>query len=1527
MTTHVPIHIRLIRGLFRGLFRLVAVLLVAMLCISSGLQIPAIQTYIVQKLAVETSSALGFPVSIGHVDINWFDTVELDDIVIKDQSNSDLIVAKHIVADFQLHSLIQRNIRLDQVTLSNGKVNIFTDSITQKININEFVKAIVRLTDDSTVGPSASPPTFSIDDIKLDHVKLNISDFSEDSIRDSFDYYYIRFDSLQADVTSFRVRSDTIEFNMDYLKGIETGSDIKIHYLTTFFRYTEYNMMLWDLKAQLNNTFVRDTLELYYKDTRDFSDFNKLVTMRAHLDSSSVSAADVALFAPSLDSINETVVLSGNFKGTVADFDVRNMTASFGKNSYVAGAFGMEGLPNFDETYIAAKIKESSVDTRDFQQYISDEEAFATVKKFGSVNINGRFNGFPYDFVANGILESDIGKVESDIHLTLAEKPALSTYEGNLKTEQLNIGLLSKSPDILQLIDMKGHIKGKGFTLATVSADVDATIDRIGVNGYDYKNIITNATLGKKLFSGKLEIKDPNLVFKTEGTVDFRKSDNIFNIKANIAKANLKPLNLSDKEANFSTDLDINFRGIQTNNFTGNATFRDSRMAYDGRNIALDSLRVATKKEGAIRSFWLNSDWLTTAVKGNFEFEELAKDLPQLASEYAVIIRNNQAEMGKYYAKLKKQKHLKKRDYELDFKFALKNINPILVLSGLESQLYVSKKTNVEGTFSNGTNSNVTFNVKPDTLVLNGQTLFKSVIDFSASKSSDTSDVIAEIYLSSQKQQFKGLPASYDMVVDASWDNQYINFSGRVKQQNSSNYAKIAADIFFRKGQTEAKIRPSVVSLLGEDWNISPNNSLILLENNKILVRNLQISNKEQLLRAEGVMATQASDSLHVFVQNFDLLTIDTLLHLGMSGLVNADIRVSSVLTEPSAGGVLNVQKLAIDNFLIGNVNGFTAWDDEKQKLKVNLDINRLQANVLKVIGHYDPFNKDRQLDLNVHVNGLSVKLIEPFIGDYLSDWGGTATGILAVYGKTSNPIVEGDLAVENGHFKVNIINTTYTFADKISFSEGKISFTDTKVVDENGHVGRIEQGVLWHTGFSDFGIDFIGSLNNFQVMNLKSERRALYYGNANVSGQLYMKGAFSNLNISADVKSEKGTRIFIPVASYYEGDESIEQDFIQFINKESEANSNIEDTIPSVSLSGLKLDFNMELTPDAYCELIFDQKAGDIVRANGEGKIKLGLDTRGDFTMFGQYNITKGSYNFTLKNLVNKAFTITPGSNISWNGSPLGGRMNINATYNLNASLRPLISDPTNLNKPEAQRAYPTSVSMRLEGGLLTPQIGLGLKILDYPSVLGTDVTSFEAKLQNNEQELNRQVFSLLLLRNFLAIDGNAGVALGAGGSISELLSNQLSAWASEVNPNLQVAVDANGLDRDALNAVRARVSYNFMEGRLRITRDGTFTNSQSATTASSVAGDWTLEYMLTRNGRFRIKAFHKSSQNVIVTQQQNTTSQGVSIMHTQSFDSFRDLFPSRKKKREKALREAIKPDDTINPETPDSLPKEALP
>jgi hypothetical protein len=113
-------------------------------------------------------------------------------------------------------------------------------------------------------------------------------------------------------------------------------------------------------------------------------------------------------------------------------------------------------------------------------------------------------------------------------------------------------------------------------------------------------------------------------------------------------------------------------------------------------------------------------------------------------------------------------------------------------------------------------------------------------------------------------------------------------------------------------------------------------------------------------------------------------------------------------------------------------------------------------------------------------------------------------------------------------------------------------------------------------------------------------------------------------------------------------------------------------------------------------------------------------------------------------------------------------------------------------------------------------------------------------------------------------------------------------------------------------------------LEGRLRLTRDGGFTNSQNQASPLSIAGDWTMEYMLSKNGVFRVKMFHRINQNLILSGlNTNNTTQGASLLHTQSFNNIGELFPARKKKAVPAPAPR-KPES--NPESAATIPENRI-
>jgi hypothetical protein len=230
------------------------------------------------------------------------------------------------------------------------------------------------------------------------------------------------------------------------------------------------------------------------------------------------------------------------------------------------------------------------------------------------------------------------------------------------------------------------------------------------------------------------------------------------------------------------------------------------------------------------------------------------------------------------------------------------------------------------------------------------------------------------------------------------------------------------------------------------------------------------------------------------------------------------------------------------------------------------------------------------------------------------------------------------------------------------------------------------------------------------------------------------------------------------------------------------------------------------------------------------------------------------------------------------------------------------------------------------IDGPMLSPAINFDILAKDLPQVVTQDgvnldlmFTAFKARL--DEQELKRQVFSLIVLRRFSPPE-SFNTSGSVASSLSELLSNQLSYWMSQVDENLELDVDVASMDQESFNTFQLRFSYTFLNGRLRVTGDGTYYNqsqvSQTQATPTNIAGDWTVDYKLTADGKLRVKMYSRTNINPIPTAAQQTyMTTGASLVHTQSFDELRDIFASSRKQRRreaeraKANSEATKRED----------------
>ncbi|HEX8530815.1 MAG TPA: AsmA family protein, partial [Cytophagales bacterium] len=552
---------------FLAVLILVVVVIVGTLL---ALQTSPVQTWLAGKATDWVSEKLGFPVSIGKVDVHWVDHASFRDVVIQDAEHNRMIDVPELDVDFHFTTLLQgRDINLDDVFLNGARVRLIKSPKTNTLNIDDFILAVNNLTATGDTTRSRRPPVFSIDHVTLNNVLFSYNDQRKDSITDGFDYQHFVVDSINASANNFRLVADTIEIDIKKLSGVNPQTRLDVKKLQAFFRYTRHQMLLSKLHARVGNSYIADSVVFRYDRAADLSDFNNKVSILAHLEKTRIYAKDLALFAPYLNRYEEYWFVTGDFNGKVTRFRLRNADLAFGRRSAIRGNISFTGLPDFNNAFIDFDLQPSVLVAGDLRQYVPGEEAYATVRKFGTVKLRGKFLGFPKDFVANGSFDTDLGKVVSDINLKIKDNPARSSYKGRLVTTGFDIGTLSGQPELVQRLDMNGQVEGTGFTVETAALRVNATARRIGVKGYNYRNLTMNGKLSRQQFSGTLMVNDTNLVVSAEGEVDLRNGQKLINVRANLRRADLQALNLTERQVTVSSQIDLNVQGLERDDITG----------------------------------------------------------------------------------------------------------------------------------------------------------------------------------------------------------------------------------------------------------------------------------------------------------------------------------------------------------------------------------------------------------------------------------------------------------------------------------------------------------------------------------------------------------------------------------------------------------------------------------------------------------------------------------------------------------------------------------------------------------------------------------------------------------------------------------------------------------------------------------------------------------------------------------------------------------------------------------------------
>ncbi|MEI6456914.1 MAG: translocation/assembly module TamB domain-containing protein, partial [bacterium] len=315
-------------------------------------------------------------------------------------------------------------------------------------------------------------------------------------------------------------------------------------------------------------------------------------------------------------------------------------------------------------------------------------------------------------------------------------------------------------------------------------------------------------------------------------------------------------------------------------------------------------------------------------------------------------------------------------------------------------------------------------------------------------------------------------------------------------------------------------------------------------------------------------------------------------------------------------------------------------------------------------------------------------------------------------------------------------------------------------------------------------------------------------------------------------------------------------------------------------------------INPDAEVEVSLPDQMGNL-RASGNGNLLMGMDPTKPFNMAGTYTLTKGSFLFQIKNLLRLPMSIKEGSRIYWTGDPTDANISVSAVYKTRAPLKGLTVIPE-----EEGIRIPVECIIRLGGKLMNPDMSFGIALPNVEESIKSLV--FSAIDTNNPTVVAEQTIYLMVMNQFKPVVASAG-SVDVGTTSVALVTNQINSWLSQITQKVNIGVNYRPPSSSTQQEFDVAVSTQLFNDRLLI--DGTFGmnsyNSASFSQSATIVGDINIEYILTKNRRWRVHAYNRTNTLTILNNNSPYT-QGVGVTYQRDFSNFRDLFTS-KKKREK--------------------------
>lgn len=1383
--------------------------------------------------------------------------------------------------------------------------NLDVSNTKGSLSLGKLERSLIK-NDPTTISPQANWKV-QVDNLNLKNVAFQFDNNNSVATNNGIDYSHLNLKNIYLNATALDYSVQKTTGNIHSF-SVKEKSGLHVQTLQTNFIYSDSGVSLKNLYLKTPQTSLKKEIIVGYPSVATLQKNPDELSIKVNFVNSKIGFKDVLLFVPTLKNTtpfnsnpNAIITINSVSSGKLNNIHIPKLEISHIGETKIVASGRIIGLPDINKTYFDLNIKNATSSAKDVNQFVPKGTIPNSIQLPSHFTTKGTFKGTVYNFYANLNLISSFGNAKTKARFDQHKKNQ-EHYNAQTELDNFDLGKLLKN-DSIGKISLKANINGTGLNPKTAYANVDGTVLKVNLNKYTYTNLQLNGKINKGLFDLKADTKDPNLTFNLVANGSLRDKYPSGKVKLNIDIADLNKLNLHAGPMKLRGEIDADIQSSDLDYLNGKVIASNFIIATEKDQYPLDTITISASATVEKNVLLVKSQFIDATVDGTYKL-----------SKVATVIQNS---IAKYYNLKGDYKKTTVENQQFAFKI---NVKDNKILQKIEPKLKSIEPISIIGRY----------NTVNDSIFVKG-TIPKLIYDdigiSGATLNIDTQDnaLVYRVVVSNIQQGNLQLPYTN---LSGKVANNTVEYTLQLKDNKEKERYVIAGSMKASEGNNTINLNPTNLILNYEAWNLSIEN-LIRFGRNGIYANDFELSKAGNSIKIQS-LNTQPNAPLQIDFNDFELETITNFAqnsNFQMSGKINGNAVIKNLQNTP-----IFTSDLVVDTF--------TFQKDTVGTLKIqvdNLEANRYYAKI-ELTGEGNQLNLDGNyttgagtLDMNLAIDKLQIKSIQGFTYGNLKESTGFLNGTLKINGKPNQPNVNGELKFNEVNFTATKLNAKFqSMNDAVVFSGNTITFNNFVIKDENANDFSIN-GNINSLDYTNLGFDLKLDADNFKAVNSKEKDNNQFYGELYLDNHLRIKGDMNNPVVDGNIKVNKDTKFTIvlpqddPSIADREGIvEFIDQDQPQLITK-----LEVDEKVSQTQIKGINASFNIEIDKEAELSLVIDKANGDFLKLKGEAQLTGGIDPSGKTTLTGRYELTEGSYEMSF-NLIKRKFDIKKGSYILWTGEPTTADIKITAVYKTETAPINLLNDQLSELTPEERNTYkqriPFETELKMTGDLLKPDITFDIVLPDGNNSVSADIIDATqtklAQLRQDPDELNKQVFALLLLNRFIGENpfssetGGFRAAAFARDSASKVLSQQLNNLAGDLIKGIELDFDLNSYEdyttgeKDNRTDLNVALSKKLLNDRLKVTVGSSFGiegDKQENQEMNNIAGDIAGEYQLSKDGRYKIRAYRKNRYQVAL--QGQVIESGIGFIITIDYNKFREIF--QKNKVEEASKTKKKPNE----------------